>query len=285
MPMCRFGFVLPMDDDYSTIEHDFLHVKDYFSNYKFTYKERRSKLDFLLNISNEPSQDISELIASSKEQLVEVKNVYKNIDEEIKDLSVKIYKEQMTLKKNTDQFKQLEANEELLQERVNHLKNLHEKILVNDKLNEELEQIEQEVNTLFVELETKRALLDAPLTEAKTEEEQSLREIRNDLAAKQKRLTIINTENYMEDIFYWEKQYLGILEKIFGSVNVSVVDDRCNLKVTKNNNVLEINTKGKKLLDCIISRSEADDEFDKIKEYCLSINDPKLVLMYFASKY
>lgn len=274
-----------MDTDYSTIEHDFLHVKDYFSNYKFTYKERRSKLDFLLNINNEPSQDISELIASSKEQLVEVKNVYKNIDEEIKDLSMKIYKEQSSLKENTVKFVELEAEERLLQEKLDCLKNIYEKAQINDKLNEELATIEDDINTLFVELESKKALLNSPLVDAKTEEEQSLREIRNDLAAKQKRLTIINTENYMEDIFYWEKQYLTILERIFGSINVSVIEDRCSLKITKNNIVLEINTKGKILLDCIISKDEPECEFEKIKEYCLSINDPKLLLIYFAANY
>ena len=62
-----------MEDDFSTIDHDFLHIKDYFSNYKFGYKERLSKLDFFQNLNNESTIDTSELILSAKSQLVEVK--------------------------------------------------------------------------------------------------------------------------------------------------------------------------------------------------------------------
>lgn len=269
--------------DYSTIEHDFLHVKDYFSNYKFTYKERRSKLDFLLNISNEPAQDTSCLMASSKEQLVEVKNVYRKIDEEIRELSGLIYTEEDSLKRNREELERLTTLENSLQKEYEYLLDLHEKVLENDKLNEEFDNVEENINQLFNEIESKRSLIDPSILEEKKEEERKLKEVRNELAAKQRRLTIINTENYIEDIFYWQKEYLEILEKIFGVMAVTVSEDRCCLKVSKNDSksVLEANIKGKKLLDCFIS-SEKDCDFPEIKEYALQINDLRPLLIYFA---
>lgn len=280
-----------MKEDYSTIEHDFLHVKDYFSNYKFTYKERRSKLDFLLNITNEPARDTTSLIASSKEQLVEAKNIYKKLDEEMKELSVETYNEEQSLARNTERLAELNELESSLQREYSHLVDLHEKVLINDRLNEEFDKIEDGINGIFSEIENKRALISASPVESKLEEERQLKETRNDLAAKQRRLTIINTENYIEDIFYWEKQYLEVLEKIFGTITISSSEDRSCLKVTmnnplKNNPVLEMNIKGKRLLDCFISKNSLTEEqlaeFEKIKEYSLKINEARLLLIYFA---
>ncbi|ELA41819.1 uncharacterized protein VICG_01171 [Vittaforma corneae ATCC 50505] len=280
-----------MKEDYSTIEHDFLHVKDYFSNYKFTYKERRSKLDFLLNISNEPAHDTTSLIASSKEQLVEVKHIYKKLDEEMKELSVEVYNEEQLLSQNTEKLNELNKLESSLQKEYNHLVDLHEKVLVNDKLNEEFDEIENGIKRVFGEIESKKSLIGTFSIESKLEEERQLKEVRNDLAAKQRRLTIINTENYIEDIFYWEKQYLEVLEKIFGTITINSSEDRSCLKITmnnpsKNNPVLEINIKGKKLLDCFISKNNFTEkqqaEFERIKEYSLKLNEVRPLLIYFA---
>lgn len=51
-----------MSKDFSRIEHDFLHSKNCFSNYKFIYKERKSRLDFFQNINNDVIQDSTELL-------------------------------------------------------------------------------------------------------------------------------------------------------------------------------------------------------------------------------
>lgn len=274
------------EPDYTTIEHDFLHVKDYFSNYKFTYKERRSKLDFLLNINNEPARDTSSLIASSKEQLVEVKNTYKEIDEELKGLSVEVFNEEQALMEATTQLNELSSLEAALQKEYNQLLGLHEKILINDKLNEEFDGVERCLKEVLVEIESKKVQLEGPSLESKQEEERQLREKRNDLAAKQRRLTIINTETYIEDIFYWKKHYLEILEKIFGVVEVTSTEDRTCLKISRNEAVLEVNIKGKQLIDCFLSRKafseEKQIEFERIKKYSLQIDDIRYLLIYFA---
>ena len=128
-----FCVVGPMKEDYSTIEHDFLHVKDYFSNYKFTYKERKSKLDFLLNINNVPVGD--NLISSSKQQLVDVKNLYKEIDHELKNLSLDVRKEETLLEDNKKIHKRLCEEEEQLNEEFKKYSALSEKLELNDRLN------------------------------------------------------------------------------------------------------------------------------------------------------
>lgn len=284
--VCKLIFVPMPEQDYSTIEHDFLHVKDCFSNYKFTYKERRSRLDFLLNIANEPARDTASLIASSKEQLVEVKDFYRKIDEEIRQLSIEIHREEEKLSQNSERFRELEEMENALQNEYEHLADLHEKVLISDKVNEEFDEIEQGINEMFIEIEKKKAVTGGTLINSKLEEEGQLKEIRDDLAAKQRRLTIINTENYIEDMFYWKKQYLEILEKIFGSVSVSSSDDRSCVKIARKGNVLEVNIKGKRVVDCFISKNSLDEEhqreFEAIKSYSLRINEVRPLLMYFA---
>lgn len=274
-----------MIDDYSTIEHDFLHVKDYFSNYKFTYNERKSKLDFLLNLNNIPVHDTTSLIASSKEQLVEVKNIYKKIDEELKELSANLYNEEQLLEENKSILSKLETTEKTLQHEFEYLSNLYEKVLINDKLNEEFDEIESNINTTLLEIENKKNKINNSSIESKLDEERQLKDLRNELITKHRRLTIINTENYIEDIFYWEKQYLEILEKIFGEINISNTENRSCLKISKNNAILELNIKGKRLLDCFISKNNFNEdqqaEYDQIKENCIEINDARPLLIYF----
>lgn len=272
--------------DLSTIEHDFIHMKDYFSNYKFTYKERRSKLDFLQNITNEPCHDTTVLIASSKEQLVEVKNIYKNTDLEIRELSKSIFIEEESLKENKRILEDLSNEEENLKNELARLTRLNETILIYDKLNGELDEVENEINKVFVDIENTSNAIDPTSVESKKNEEKNLRDERNDLAAKQRRLTIINTENYIEDIYFWKRSYLDILEKVFGAITVTATGDKFNLKVVKNESVLEVVVKGKMLSEAYLSKNqcvETLEEFEKIKEYAFMINDAKPMLSFFSA--
>lgn len=270
--------------DFSAIEHDFLHVKDYFSNFKFTYKERKSKLDFLSNVNSDISQDTSSLITSSKEQLVEVKNVYKTIDEEIKNLSKSIYEIKEENKLKSDILKSLSDEEAMLIEEYEKLVALNESTLVQGRLNEELEAVEKEISDAFEEMESIKSQIDPSLTLSRKEEEKLLRQERNDLAAKQKRLTLINTENYIEDIYYWNRQYLDILEKVFGSVSVSGTFQKSILKLAKKDVILEITIENQAMTDSFISKHLDQDnasEFEQIKKRCIESNDPSMIIAFF----
>ena len=273
--------------DFSTIEHDFLHMKDYFSNYKFTYKERRSKLDFLQNITNEPGHDTSSLIASSKEQLVEVKNIYKKTDVEIRELSKSIFEEQEKLQSNMLFLENLSKEEEQLRNEMARLNSLNENILIYDKFNSELDEIEKEIKSTFIELEDTMTAINPENLEALATEEKILREERNDLASKQRRLTIINTDNFIEDIFYWKRNYLDFLEQIFGQITVSISGDKFTFKVTQKENILEFVVKGKQLIESYLSKnlpSEILEEFERMKEYSIKINDARPLLSFFTNK-
>lgn len=278
-----------MDDDYSTIEHDFLHVKDYFSNYKFTYKERKSKLDFLLNIGNESIQDTTSLITSSKEQLVEVKNVYKQIDKEMKDLSIEVYEEEANLRQATERLEILLEEEKRLEQEHGHLYSIGEKLLINDKLNQEFDAMEHEINNLFVGIDHLKSQVDSSKIESKLAEEKKLRELRNDLAAKQKRLTIVNTDNYIEDIYCWYKQYQEILEIVVGVLDISIEEEKCCVQIKRstdgNDYVVEVILRGKSLIDTSISKNVPEDkykEFEQLKEYSMKINDARLLLLFLS---
>lgn len=277
----------PMSYDYSTIEHDFLHMKDYFNNYKFTYKERRSKLDFLQNITNEPGHDTSSLIASSKEQLVEVKNVYKKTDAEIKELSKSIFEEQEKLQSNTLFLENLSREEEQLRNELARLTILNENILIYDRFTNELDELENEIKNTLLELENTVSSINPDNIESLSNEEKILREERNELASKQRRLTIINTDNFIEDIFYWKRNYLDFLENIFGEITVSVSGDRFTLKIVLKENILELTVKGKQLIEAYLSKNvstEILEEFERVKEYSFKINDAKPLLSFFTIK-
>lgn len=275
-----------MSFDFSTIEHDFLHVKDYFSNYKFTYKERRSKLDFLQNICNEPAHDTTALISSSKQQLVEVKSIFKNTDIEIKDLSEKIHLEKQKFEQKQKLYDELYEEEEELKRTLVKLKQLNEAILQQDKLKEEFNFIENDINKTVLEIESISNCIDPALLESKKTEEMNLREERNDLASKQRRLTIINTDNYMEDIYCWKQSYLEIIEKIFGVVTFVIANDKFTAKIAKNESFIEIVVKGKSVIDAYLSKNHSQEvleEFEKIKQFALLTNNIKIILFYFSS--
>lgn len=273
-----------MKEDYSTIEHDFLHVKDYFSNYKFTYKERKSKLDFLLNINSVPVGDTSSLISSSKQQLVDVKNVYKEIDQELKNLSLDVYKEETLLEDNKKVHKRLCEEEEQLNEEFKKYSVLSEKLELNDRLNQEFDLIDGEIKSIFLEIDNLKSEMNPMKIESKSAEEKQLKDLKCELAAKQKRLTIINTDNYIEDSYYWHKQYEMMLERAFGELNIRSVDDKICIKLQKSENqYIEIMLQDKKIVDASISKHFSEEkirEFEAFKEYSIQINDARLLLSF-----
>lgn len=269
-----------MDDDFSTIEHDFLHTKDYFSNYKFIYKERKSKLDFFQNIHNASVQDTTGLLEAAKQQLVEVKRSYYELDDEIKALGQEIYACDAQLAERNRELAALEAEENTLKTECEGLRALDERLRINDDLNEELDSIEAEIKGCYSKIDQARAALDSSLLRNKQEEEAELRASRQELAARQKRLTIVNTDSYIEDMYCWYEQMEALLRSVLGHVDVQMVDGRCVVRVQRGQAQAEAVLRDRKLLEASLGGLPEEKmvrRFNECKEYCIKSNN--LVLL------
>lgn len=270
--------------EFSTIEHDFLQVKDYFSNCKFIYKERKSKLDFLQNITNENINDTSDLLASSKEQLMNVKKVYSEIDAEIKEISQQIHECEVELETKSTMLSVLEQEETELIREHERLDDLYNKLRVNDSLNEELDSIESKIKETYQEIDRYNAQLESFDIDGKKREEMELRSTKTELAARQKRLTIINTDSYMEDIHCWYENVGEFLKNVFGEISLQMVDDRCLLRISDERGSVEVVLKEKKICELNVKRPFNEKEMELINEckaYCNSINDMRMLFGLF----
>lgn len=270
-----------MEDDFSTIEHDFLHTMDYFSNYKFTYKERKSKLDFFQNIGNASVQDTTGLLESAKAQLVEVKQQYKGLDEEIRALSQAIYDHDVRIAQKTEALAGLSAQERALAEECAGLAALDEKLRINDGLNSELDEVESEIKDYYARIDQGRAIIDSSAVRAKQEEEAALKSIRGDLITKQKRLTVINTDSYTEDIYYWYQQAQCLLQGVFGALDVQMVDGRVVLRITVGKSQISVTLNNRRMETATISGSPSEEmarRFHEHRGYCVEVNNMMLLL-------
>lgn len=274
-------------EDYSTIEHDSLHMQDCLSQCKFGFKERQSKLIFFQNIHNEPSADISDIISASKSQLKEVKAIYKQLDPEIKRMSIEIFEYETRTKINSMRLAELEKEEKELSEVYQSKLSLIEKQKIENSLNEELNALEIEINHLFSEIDKVNEQISQISINKKIEEEKTLRDNKIELASKQKRLTIVNIENYTEDIFFWYKQLSYLLKSIFGTLNAHMTEDKCIVSVRKNDFFIETTMKSRKLIEVVFNKvndSEKTVMLENFKEYALKINDARAILL-LASLY
>lgn len=272
-----------MVEDFSTIEHDFLQVRDYFNNYKFIYKERKSKLDFFKNINAEAPQDTTDLLNSSKEQLVTVKQIYKDFDEEIKSLSQEIYTRELENENKKQEISELSQEEQELIEKYERLCSIGEKLRVNESLNEEFDKIENEIKDMCQKIEINKEFLNNIDLNSKLQEEQELKNLKQELAAKQKRLTIINTDNYIEDIYSWYEGVDEFFRKLFGNITLQMIDDRCVIKIEYNDGNLEVILKNKRIheinFNCSVSESLLD-RIDEVKAYCSKIGDIRILFAF-----
>ncbi|KAI5149506.1 hypothetical protein ENBRE01_0949 [Enteropsectra breve] len=273
------------DDDYSTIEHDFLHTKDYFNHYKFIYKERKSKLDFFHNINSTSVRDSSDLLEEAKSQLVSTKNIYKDLDAEIKNLSQEIYSAERMGEERRRKIEALKQDELSLIAEYEKMSKINEKLQINDGLNREFDQIEEKITNMYVKMENTKKLLESDSLSKKQLEKEELLKTKLVLAAKQKRLTVINTDNYIEDIYYWYEQTANLLKKVFGDVSVQTSDEKCNIKIKKGEKVLEIFLINGNYEDFILTTPDVEEEtqFLKIRKHCSESSDFSAALVFFMS--
>lgn len=270
-----------MEEDFSTIEHDFIHTKDYFNNCKFNYKERKSKLDFFQNINSASPQDTTFLLEEAKSKLVEVKQHYKDLDQEIRQQSQEIFDYESKIAAKRSALEELNVEEDMLRKNSDSLAALDEKLRINADLNEELDQIEEEIRSFYLRIDEAKNMIGSSPIENKRREESECKVIKQELAAKQKRLTIINTDCYIEDIYYWYDCLCQILKNIFGSIDVKFVENRMVFKMIADQTQLEISLKDNRMIDASLSGPATEElamNFHGYKGYCIKINNMLLLV-------
>lgn len=270
-----------MEEDFKTIEHDFLHIKDHFNNCKFNYKERLSKYDFFQNIECVTIPETGTLLEESKNNLVEVKKVYKELDKEIKENSLEIYGYETKLRDGNRYVEELDIEEKEMARRFKELTELQSKLRINADLNSELDVIEIEINKVNQNIDKIKNELTHLNLESLKKEEEELKAIKHELAAKQKRLTIVNTESYIEDIYYWYEKLNFLFENIFGKINLEMVDNQLVFKMQNEKIYLEVFWKDNKIVDAKLYGSVKEEVFNRfnlLKDVCIEKNNILLIV-------
>lgn len=269
-----------MDEDFTTIEHDFLHMKDYFNNYKFTYKERKSKLDFFQNITMAVVQELGDVIASTKQQLVEAKNIYKQLDVEIRELSQEVYEEEIKNKRKEEQTKELEIKEKELNEELKRLEEIDVQVREKEGMNEELDRIEEQIKGMYVQIGEEREANSQLVLESKLKEEERLKKEKIELAEKQKRLTIVNIEAYIEELYNWNEQMNKILSLVFGKIEINEEERGIVMRITADGAQLAVTLKGKQIIGAVFKngKENGEERLNNVLEYACAQNDLRLLV-------
>lgn len=270
-----------MNEDFSTIEHDFIHTKDYFNNCKFNYKERRSKLDFFQNINNSTVQDTADLLNEAKSQLVSVKGVYTELDTEIKNLSQELHEYNCKTREQVSFLEELTAEKKEQDLRAERLKELYEKFQESADLNNELDGIESEIKRLYRKIDEYKAISEGSKLSALRQEETDLGALQKELAIKQKRLTIINTDSYIEDIYYWYDTLSNFLESIFGALSLKLVKQGLLIQITVDQAHLEAVVRDNKLAEASLQgqvTEQQQEAFIEAKNFSIQTNNLLLLV-------
>ena len=269
-----------MDEDFTTIEHDFLHMKDYFNNYKFTYKERKSKLDFFQNITMAVVQELGDVIASTKQQLVEAKNIYKQLDVEIRELSQEVYEEEIKNKRKEEQTKELEIKEKELNEELKRLEEIDVQVREKEGMNKELDRIEEQIKGMYVQIGEEREANSQLVLESKLKEEERLKIEKIELAEKQKRLTIVNIEAYIEELYNWNEQMNKILSLVFGKIEINEEERGIVMRITADGAQLAVTLKGKQIIGAVFKngKENGEERLNSVLEYACAQNDLRLLV-------
>lgn len=278
-----------VENKFTNAEQEYEAHAEYFTNVKFAYRERESKLYFYEKLYNNDDVAVdAKVLQQAKANLKDVKQEYKVRDERMKVLSKEMNEldteiEELKLKRDNLKKKNelMGANKEKLKVIKNNLNNQNSIKVQLDKARAENAEIVRNMQ----QMENK---LQGQDLEKLLEEEKRLQEKKENLSTKVKRMTIVNTENNMEEIYFWQKALSDFYKNFFGEIKHEVQKDgkTCVLTMfTKREDIEEVKITlyNKKLTDIQIFGKKLElymETYLKLKELCLMANDPRMFLMY-----
>ncbi|WUR04872.1 uncharacterized protein VNE69_11041 [Vairimorpha necatrix] len=263
-------------NNYETIEHDMIHIKDYFKNYKFGIQERLSKLYFLNNLNTSKLNDTSDLLKNSKEKLVEIKNKGKECDQFIFDISSKLYNKSQEIKnekKNLENLKILLKTKNQEFNDLNHKGDLFQIYETHNskykKVCNDIENVLNNIKKFKEELENKKKF-----------NIEELEVYKNKLMSRTRRLSVIQYEKYIEDLYEFYKKMVSKIKGIF-EIKIETRSEENKILVfvvNKEKNELKIEIVNGKIESIKGLGDEKKEEFYK------KINDPRHVIYNFIYK-
>lgn len=266
----------------NNIENEFSYIKEYFRNVKFAYKERKSKLYFYQNLINKNIDFIAfNTIKTAKEDLKNTKNTFKELNDSIKSLSNEIYFQNIEIKNLSKEYMELTKTLEKITVKNQNMETIKFNLSNQNTILKQYNDIKLKNNLLYNNiLQIKKKMQFNELNELMIKQ-QSIENEKISLSKKIRRLTLVNTTNDIEDIFYWQKMISTIYKTIFGEIKYKIIDNKYKITIFYK---IELNLTicNKTLIDIdITDYNEAEiKNFTILKEWCIKINDPRLILIY-----
>lgn len=269
-------------DSFETIEHDILHIKDYFHNYKFSYIERATKQYFYekLRERNFSEEKVGDILNKSKAQLVEVKNVVKEAGEVIKDYSVRIFRIENEIKANKEVFANESKRLAILEDEVRGLEEKSKEMLRHLALEREMREVSDELQGLIRDVELKKQAIASMETHNIREEIKSLKVRKEKLLARERRMSRMMMENNVNDLYFWYSRGRELLEKMLGCRvrGYEVQGGRIFMRFCIRGLDVEVVINEGVFVDARVLGCAKPASFDRIKEYAIKIDDVKFFL-------
>lgn len=273
------------EDSFETIEHDILHIKDYFHNYKFSYIERATKQYFYekLREKNFSEEKVAEILSKSKAQLVEVKNVIKEAGNVIKDYSARIFclenevcANEEVLATETKRLAQLESE-------VRDLEEKSKDMLRQVALSRELKEVGDELQELIKEVEIKKQEISAMETHHLREDIDCLKARKEKLVARERRMSRMMAESNVNDLYFWYSKGAELIEKMLGCrvCGYEVQGGKMLMRFCMRGLVVEVVVCDGVFADARVQGGVRPGNFDRIREYAIRIDDVKFFLFAF----
>lgn len=277
---------------YETADHDYMHTKDYFNNYKFGYIERTTKALLLQSLRPEDRQneDLLTILNQSKSQLKDVKSIGKEASKSISELSELIYEAKNKLSKYEEMLKYETERGKSLKEECARLKSLDESLKVYDELTAQFDRGCKEMQENIEKINVLKEEIAMMSTNEAEEELKSIKSRREKLCGKQKRLSLIAMENYVEDSYNWYRKALEFIKNIFGISLVTIEQENNEMYMRLKASACEIGifVRDGRMIEYKLYNTSDEGLmllFPTLNKFAVSINDPRTLLMLVANRY
>lgn len=273
------------EDSFETIEHDILHIKDYFHNYKFSYIERATKQYFYekLREKNFAEEKVGDILNKSKAQLVEVKNVVKEAGEVIKEYSARIFRIENEIKANEEVLDRETKRLAQLEDEVRDLEEKSKDMLRQVALEREMREVGDELQSLIKEVEVKKQTIASMETHHLRDEISSLKARKEKLQARERRMSRMMMESNVNDLYFWYTKGRELLEKMLECrvVGYEVQGGKMLMRFCIRGLDVEVVISEGVFVDARVLECVKPANFDRIKEYAIKIDDVKFFLFAF----
>lgn len=266
-----------------TLDYDITNARETFHSEKYRFIERVNRHEFFTKIRSCDFTTLDEQnsVSQNKNKLVEIKKENKEIKEEIKSLCVSIHVFKKEFNENKIKLEEMR-------------KSLNEKeIMFKNAEWENKEQVEaqqfvakwkytcEELQECLKKLEIKKNELKSIDVEVIREEVNKLKNRKNELMEKER---VSAGDFIIDDLFSWYSNGAVVLEKFCGFKIVKTFFNNQNLHIILScrDVQIEIVIKEGKFIEA--KTTEGIEDFDKIKEYALKIDDVRYLLIMIMRK-